>query len=146
MNEVANITGIAHIIQIAVAPVFLLMVIGTLLIVMTNRLGRIIDRARVLEGQLKDAPAENLEILHGNLANLSRRAKLIGYSITLSTATALSVCVLIAMLFLGDFLEFNITITVAALFIIAMMLLITALLCLLREILISTANLRIGPR
>jgi hypothetical protein len=41
--------AVAHAIQLAVAPVFLLSGIGAILAVMTNRLGRIIDRARVLE-------------------------------------------------------------------------------------------------
>jgi hypothetical protein len=41
--------AVVHAIQLAVAAVFLLSGIGAILAVMTNRLGRIIDRARVLE-------------------------------------------------------------------------------------------------
>jgi len=52
--EFSDVT-VAHAIQLAVAPVFLLSGIGAILVVITNRLGRIIDRARVLEDRLDNA-------------------------------------------------------------------------------------------
>lgn len=141
-----NTTGaVAHVIQMAVAPVFLLTAIGTLLNVMTNRLGRVIDRARALEAKLESASPEAIPALHVYLWTLSRRAKLIGRAITLCTTTALLVCATIAILFLGDFLHFDTTIPVAMLFIIAMMLLVLGLLWFLREIFVATSSLRIGP-
>jgi len=145
MHESHTIGAVAHVIQLAVAPVFLLTAIGTLLTVMTNRLGRIIDGARSLEARLESAPPESLASHHSKLATLSQRAKLISRAIALSTTTALLVCAVIAILFLGDFLQFNITIPVALLFITAMLLLVLALLSFLREIFIATGNLRIGP-
>ena len=45
-----HITDITHVIQLAVAPVFLLTAIGTLITALNNRLGRVIDRRRVLQG------------------------------------------------------------------------------------------------
>jgi uncharacterized protein DUF2721 len=69
--------GVAHVIQLAVAPVFLLSGIGAMLAVMTNRLGRIIDRARVMEEKLASATPEFAARLRADLAILSRRAKLI---------------------------------------------------------------------
>ena len=99
--------AVAHAIQLAVAPVFLLTGIGAILAVMTNRLGRIIDRARVLEERLDNASAELHPALHTDLTTLSRRAKLISRAITLCTATALLVCTVIAVLFLSAFLRFD---------------------------------------
>ena len=99
--------AVAHAIQLAVAPVFLLSGIGAILAVMTNRLGRIIDRARVLEDRLDNASAELHPALHTDLTTLSRRAKLISRAITLCTATALLVCTVIAVLFLSAFLRFD---------------------------------------
>ncbi len=145
MHESHNIGTVAHVIQLAVAPVFLLTAIGTLLSVMTNRLSRIIDRARLLEGKLESATPESLATHHIHLGTLSQRSKLIGRAIALSTAAALLVCTVIAILFLGDFFQFNITLPVALLFITAMLLLVLALLSFLREIFIATTNLRIGP-
>jgi len=82
--------AVAHAIQLAVAPVFLRSGIGAILMVMTNRLGRIIDRARVLEERLDNASTELHPALRTDLATLSRRAKLISCAITLCTATALA--------------------------------------------------------
>jgi hypothetical protein len=145
MHQVPAIGAVAHVIQLAVAPVFLLTAIGTLLSVMTNRLSRVIDRARLLESKLESIPPDGLAAVHAHLATLTRRAKWINRAITLSTTTALLVCTVIAVLFLGDFLHFNITLPVAFLFITAMLLLVLALLSFLREIFIATVNLRIGP-
>ena len=85
-------------------------------------------------------------LLHVYLATLARRAKLIGRAITLCTVTALLVCTVIAILFLGDYLRLDISIPVALLFIIGMMSLVLGLLIFLREIFIATASLRIGPQ
>jgi Protein of unknown function (DUF2721) len=67
--------AVAHAIQLAVAPVFLLSGIGAMLAGMTSRLGRIIDRARDLEERLIDASPEYLSTLQADLRMLSRRAK-----------------------------------------------------------------------
>jgi len=143
--DIDNIGSVAHVIQLAVAPVFLLTAIGTLLSVMTNRLTRVIDRARLLEARLESTPPEGIKDIHTHLATLSRRAKLINLAITLCTITALLVCTVIAILFLGYFVRFDITIPVALLFILAMLLLVLGLLSFLREIFIATMSLQIGP-
>jgi len=138
--------AVAHAIELAVAPVFLLSGIGAILAVMTNRLGRIIDRARVLEDRLDNASPELHPTLRTDLTTLSRRAKLISRAITLCTATALLVCTVIAVLFLSAFLRFDASIPVALLFIAAMFAFFLGLLWFLREIYVATVNLRIGPR
>ena len=138
--------AVAHAIQLAVAPVFLLTGISAILAVMTNRLGRIIDRARVLEAKLDGAAAEILTGLRADLAILSRRAKLINRASTLCTTTALLVCTVIAILFLSAFLRFDASLSVALLFIAAMSTFFFALVWFLREIYLATVNLRIGPR
>jgi hypothetical protein len=138
--------AVAHAIELAVAPVFLLTGIAAILAVMTNRLGRVIDRARVLEERLDGASPEVLATLREDLAVLSQRAKLNGRAITLCTTTALLVCIVIAILFLSAFLRFDASIPVALLFIAAMFCFFLGLLCFLREIYLGTMSLRIGPR
>jgi Protein of unknown function (DUF2721) len=107
--------AVAHAIQLAVAPVFLLSGIGAILAVMTNRLGRVIDRGRVLEDRLGAASPKLVTTLRADLAILSRRAKLISRAITFCTTTALLVCTVIAVLFLSAFLRFDAAIPVALL-------------------------------
>jgi hypothetical protein len=138
--------AVAHAIQLAVAPVFLLSGIGAMLAVMTSRLGRIIDRARDLEERLVDASPEFFSTLHTDLRMLSQRAKLIYSAIALCTTTALLVCAVIAFLFVSAFLQFDASVIVALLFIAAMSTFVIGLLWFLREIYVGTVSLRIGPR
>ena len=140
MTEINNINGVAQDTAGHCPSLFLLSAIAMFLNVLTNRLGRVIDRTRVLEDKLENRPKSGAAALHSELATLSKRAKLIDYAITLSTTTSLLVCAVIAILFL-DFLNFDINITVMVLFITAMLSLVLALLCLLREILTATLNI-----
>lgn len=138
--------AIARVIQLAVAPVFLLTGIGAILAVMTNRLGRVIDRARLLEDRLSHAAPESLVVIRADLVILSRRAQLIYRAITLCTTTALLICTVIAILFLSASLHFNATTPVTVLFVAAMATFFLGLVWLLREIYLATVSLRIGAR
>ena len=90
---------IGQVIQLAIAPVFLLAGVSILLILLTNRLGRIIDQMRLLEDRaIKCVDAECVAALSG----LHRRSSLINIAIAASTLCGLLVCLVIAMLFLGD--------------------------------------------
>src|SRR3954447_19767390 len=95
--------------------------------VMINRLGRIIDRARVYEARLETAHPEGIANLHASLRTLKRRGDLIGHAIFLCTSTAVLVCTVIALLFLGDYLRYDMSQPVAILFIVAMLLLVIGL-------------------
>ena len=141
----SHITDIAQVIQLAVAPVFLLSGVGITLTVLTNRLSRIIDRARTLEERLLTASKDNNDDLLIQLSTLSRRARLINFAITLSTISGLLVCLVIASLFTADFLRYNLSAAIALLFIVAMLAFAIAFMTFLREIFMATASLRIGP-
>ncbi|MGB4599363.1 MAG: DUF2721 domain-containing protein [Trichlorobacter sp.] len=145
MLPVSDIHSVAHAIQLAVAPVFLLTGIGAMLSVMTNRLGRVIDRARFLEQKLKIVQGSDGEDIRSHLKTLAYRARLIGRAINLCTTTALLVCTVIALLFIGAFLGVDPSIPVALLFIAAMAALVAGLLWFLREIFVATSSLHIGP-
>lgn len=139
-----QVPGIAHVIQLAVAPVFLLSGVGVTLTVLTNRLARIVDRARVLEAR-PDHPDETLQArLHGDLAVLSLRAKLVNRALTLCTSCALLICLVIVALFASPVLDLDLSGLIAFLFIAAMAAFIGALVYFLREIFVATASLRIG--
>ncbi len=146
MQQAPGIAAVAHAIQLSVAPVFLLSGVAAILAVMTSRLARIIDRARVLESQLGGVAPETIARLHNELATLSRRAKLIHRSITLCTITALLICAVIVTAFLGVvFLRADLSMLMAVLFVAGMLTFFSGLVFFLREIFIATANLRIGP-
>lgn len=146
MQQEPAIATVGHAIQLSVAPVFLLSGIGAMLAVMTNRLARVVDRARAVEAKLPHSDADELKVHHDFLMTLSRRAKLINLAITFCTVTALLVCLVVATLFIGGFVGFDASIPVAVLFIGAMGSFFVGLVCFLREIVVATASLRIGPR
>lgn len=145
MFEALAKTGVAHVIQLAVAPVFLLTGVGAILNVMANRLARIVDRARTLELKLAASEGAERAELAGRLANLSRRARLVGHAIALCVTTAVMVCGVIITLFLGEFLAFEATVPAALLFIAALLSFLLALIWLLREIFVAIRTLKFGP-
>jgi len=134
-----QISDIGHMIQLAIAPVFLLTGVATKLTVLTNRLARIIDRTRVLEDRLhiaaNDEYTDELEVLY-------QRSHLINYAITSSTFCGFLVCLVIAMLFLGDSTNIKLDKYIAASFVLAMGGLISSFVFFLREIFISSRFMR----
>jgi uncharacterized protein DUF2721 len=140
----SGVTAIAHVIQLAVAPVFLLSAIGAMLSVMTGRLARVIDRARVLEREAALHGPNQDAATHAEIDTLRRRARLISRSIALCTITALLICAVIAVLFLGAFLTLDTSKPVALLFITAMLTFFVGLLLFLREITLATETVRLG--
>jgi hypothetical protein len=132
---------VGHIIQLATAPVFLLTGVGTNLLVLTNRLGRIIDRSRVLEDRIDTAGEPGRAQCLAEIRILYRRARLINRAITLSTICALLICVVIAALFVGDALHLQLAAFIAMLFVLAMLALIGSFIYLLREIFVATGSL-----
>ena len=144
MQTESQVTALGHVIQLAVAPVFLLSGVSGLLGVLTNRLTRIIDRARVLEERLVKAEPAGQERTHGELRLLSQRARLINRAISLCTVCALLICAVVIALFLCAFLSTDVSNMIGVTFIAALTALGGGLVIFLREIFLATRNLRIG--
>ncbi|MFZ1377085.1 MAG: DUF2721 domain-containing protein [Geothrix sp.] len=136
-----TITDISHVIQLSVAPVFLLTSIGTILGVLSTRLARIVDRARAIGERLEDASDDKTALIHAEMRTLAKRRHLVNLAITAGTTAALLVCVSIATVFLGAMMKANVTMTVASLFILAMAAFVAALVSFLREILLAVRSL-----
>ena len=135
---------IVHLIQSAVAPVFLLSGVAATLGVLTNRLARIVDRARSLEDRIENRPG-SVHNLHHELAVLARRSRYINTAITMSAMSALFVALVVILLFANAFLDARLAASIAILFSGAMLLLIGAFGAFLIEVRIATAHLRFGP-
>jgi hypothetical protein len=136
---------IAHLIQLAVAPVFLLAGIGSILNVLAQRLARVVDRARAIEAEFETLQGKARERAVGDLKVLDLRMRTVNAAITFCTASALFVCVVVAILFVADLTDFAFARPIAWLFIIAMLLLIVGLLFFLREIRVATRSVRVRP-
>jgi hypothetical protein len=140
----SELADIGHVIQLAVAPVFLLTGVAAFLNVLTNRLARIIDRARAIEAALADGGPHPRGDLGQELAALSHRARWINRSIALATICALLIASLVALLFAGAFLGVDMRMPAGLAFVATMFALIGALLSFLREVFVATRHLRIG--
>jgi hypothetical protein len=139
------VVAIGHVIQLAVAPVFLLTGVSGLLAVLTNRLARIIDRARTLEERVARVAEAQQPPIYAELRLLSTRARLINSAVSLCTVCALLICTVIVTLFVSAFLSTDMSVLIGISFTGAMLALFSALVSFLREIHLATRNLRIGP-
>ena len=137
-----NINEITHVIQLAIAPVFLLTAVGTIIGVMVNRLARIVDRIRVLEDMLRDGNPETLKREQEELDLLARRLRLIYLAVTCAVLCALFVGLLIAVAFVDAFMSLNLAKLVGVLFALAMLSFITSLIVFLREIFLAVVSTR----
>jgi len=138
------IDDIAHLIQLSIAPVFLLTGVGTLLNVLSGRLARIIDRARALEQRLEAPEPNRIAAIVNELHILEKRGRLIYHAIKLSTSSALLVCFLIAALFATSMLHYSTRLIVSGLFIAAMLASIVSLTLFLREVYFAIETFEIG--
>lgn len=137
------VATIAHAIQLAVAPVFLLTGVASVLSVLTTRLGRIIDRSRFLHGKSLETQDDN-QCIQAELLSLTRRGRLIHWAIGLCTLCLLLICAVVGVLFLGAFFKINLPVVIATLFVVAMLSLCVALLNFICEIFLATAQVRGG--
>ena len=129
---------IAHAIQLAIAPVFLLTGFAGLIGIMATRLGRVIDRARSLEAGWHGMDATGQSRARGELHQLEHRRQVCSWSINCCTAAALLVCLVIVALFGEEFFGTNLRWLVGGLFVGAMMFVISGLVLFLREVYLST--------
>jgi hypothetical protein len=134
----SHVIDITRVIQLAIAPVFLLTAIGTFITALSNRLARAVDRRRVVKQQLA-AGGEGAAEMRAELGQIQRRASLIYLAILAAVAAALLVCLVVASAFLGALLTIELSNMVAVLFILAMCALIVSLTLFLREIFLAVS-------
>ena len=143
MPTTQDLPVIAHAIQLAIAPVFLLTGIAAMLGVMTNRLARVIDRARMIEKTWKEMDGLARSAAREEIVDLERRRTLASWSINFCAGAALLVCIVIVTLFVEEFFAANLKWVAGVLFVCAMFALIGGLFSFLREVYLATHMLRI---
>src|SRR5271169_2314162 len=121
----------------AIGPVILISGVGLLLLTMTNRLGRAIDRARQLKGELPKRSDEEREQVLAQVAIIYRRARVIRLSITLAALSALLAAALIITLFLTALLQWESGLLASVIFIACMGSLFASLVAFIRDINLS---------
>jgi MFS family permease len=137
-----NVIDVTRLIQLAVAPVFLLTAVGTIIGVLSNRLGRAVDRSRTLEERLRQLQPEGQKAVRAELGILDRRVRLVYGAIVLAVLCALFVGLLIAIAFVDAFVDIDLSKFIGLLFIAAMLAFILALMVFLREIYLAVTSTR----
>jgi hypothetical protein len=141
-----HVSEIIRVIQLVVAPVFLLTAVATTIVALNTRLGRAVDRRRMLEDELVKLAGDEAEGAMGELAQIQRRVLYVYTAILCAVLCALFVCLLIMAAFIGGLVAVDVTRVIAALFILAMAALIASLLSFLREIFLAVYTPRHVPR
>jgi NADH:ubiquinone oxidoreductase subunit 3 (subunit A) len=141
-----HVPEIAGVIQLAVAPVFMLTAVGAILAALGGRLGRAVDRRRQLEERLAALAAAEQPSARAELETIARRIRFVYLSILFAVISALFICLLIVGAFVGAFVRADLSYTIGAMFVFAMLALIACLLFFLREIFLAVSAPRHIPR
>ena len=135
-----------ELVQLAVAPVFLLVAIGSLLSVVTGRLGRVVDRARTLEDRYFEHPEKcDKDAVARELKSLDRRMSFCHWSIDFFSIAALIVALLVAMVFIADTTDPSQNFAISALFITAVGGIVIGICCFIAEVGIATRTVHVRP-
>ena len=136
-----HLTDISKVVQLVLAPAFVVAGIGTFVTILTQRLARVVDQWSKLDEAHPQREAESVELgLSRDV--LSRRAQMIRRAILLCTFAAIIICSLIGLLFLDAMISTDLSMLIALVFVLAMTALIGGLTYFLREIHLATAPLR----
>jgi multidrug efflux pump subunit AcrB len=127
----------------AIGPVILISGVGLLLLTMTNRLGRAIDRARQLKAEMPRRTEAEREQVQAQVAIIYQRAKLIRSSITLAAMSALMAAALVVTLFLTALMRWENGSLASLIFIACMVSLIASLIAFIRDINLSLHALKL---
>ncbi|MFC4256828.1 DUF2721 domain-containing protein [Altererythrobacter xixiisoli] len=134
---------LAQTIQLALAPVFVLVAIGNIMNLLSSRLGRVVDRSRQLQGLYRTTTGTEHDAIVREIRLVSRRINTIGRAILLMVLAGLAIGAVVGLLFLEEFAGLALQPVIAGVFIVAISLLMAALLLFLHETRIATAALEI---
>jgi len=130
------------VLQVAVGPVILISGVGLLLLSLTNRFGRAVDRSRQLIREMREAGDQDRGRLAGQVTILYRRARLIQISIILGTVSLLFAAVLIITLFFTALLKLELAVLISLLFMFCLSSLIASLIAFIMDIRLSLQALK----
>lgn len=145
---------VVPVIQLAITPVILISGVGALMLTLTNRLGRVVDRTRALAGQVRQGPAADRGHLDSQMTILWRRAKLVRRAVTYAGLSMLLSCVLVLVIFVEAVFRKTFGLEVVVVFVAGVLCLVAALIAFLRDIWLSLRALELevqrtreaGPR
>lgn len=140
-----SVRAVAQVIQLAVAPVFLLSGIGAFLNVCVARVSRTVDRSRTIEPLLLQSKGADHRRWQAEMQTLDQRLRLVNQSIFLSVLSAVLICIVVALLFAATLFEPKVGRAIALLFIVSMIAIGVGFAFFLAETRLATRALRVLP-
>ncbi len=132
-----SLSSLLPIIQLAITPVILVSGMGALMITLTNRMARIVDRTRELAESIPAADPDERKHLESQLDIMWARSLMIRRAVTCNGLSMLLACLLIVALFGAGMFDWNIKVVVLGLFCASIMMLTASLVEFLRDIFVS---------
>jgi Protein of unknown function (DUF2721) len=139
-----DLRNLAQIIQLAIAPVFLLAGLGSFLNVCASRLARIVDRARKLEPRILESRGEEHDRLIREIRMLDRRTQVVNRAIFSTVLAAVLISLVVILLFAAFLTGLRFGNAIALLFIAAMVATASGFAIFLHETRLGTKSVRIG--
>jgi Protein of unknown function (DUF2721) len=145
LRRMANtsLSELIPVLQVAIGPVILISGVGLVLLTLTNRFGRAIDRARQLAQEMAKAPTADRERLGRQIDFLDRRTKLLRLSVVMAAVCLLLVAVLIPVLFITALMKAEAVLLIITIFIACMVSLIVSLIAFILEVQLSLQALKL---
>ncbi len=132
-----TLSSFLPIIQLAITPVILISGMGALMITLTNRMARIVDRTRVVAEAIPSAQPDDRKHLESQLDIMWRRALLLRRAVTSNGLSMLVSCLLVVAIFASAMLGLHLQVLMLVLFCSSILFLILSLVDFLRDIFVS---------
>jgi CBS domain containing-hemolysin-like protein len=143
MMPSTHLTELIPVLQIAIAPVILISGVGLLLLSLTNRFGRAVDRTRQIHREMRKAATADRPRLAYQVEVIYRRARLIQVSIVMGALSALFAAILILALFLAALLKWESSVVISLIFICCLVSLVVSLITFIMDIRLSLKALKL---
>jgi CBS domain containing-hemolysin-like protein len=143
MMPSTRLTELIPVLQIAIAPVILISGVGLLLLSLTNRFGRAVDRTREIHHEMRKAAAADRPRLAYQVEVIYRRARLIQFSIVMGALSALFAAILILALFLAALMKWESSVVISLIFICCLVSLVVSLITFIMDIRLSLKALKL---
>jgi CBS domain containing-hemolysin-like protein len=143
MMPSTHLTELIPVLQIAIAPVILISGVGLLLLSLTNRFGRAVDRTREIHHEMRQAATADRPRLAYQVEVIYRRARLIQFSIVMGALSALFAAILILALFLAALMKWESSVVISLIFICCLVSLVVSLITFIMDIRLSLKALKL---
>ncbi len=143
MLALPDLNELLPIIQLSITPVILISGLGALVISMTTRMGRIVDRSRSLAGLVREAKGSERKHIENQLEILFRRARLMRLAMTMVTSSIFTSGLLIMLLFVSGLAKVPMSNVILGIFMLSVVFMLGGMAAFIRDVFVSLQALNL---